>query len=49
MRRPDGRPAGGDRARLSYPYGEHGCPFPAQEAAEVIATAAIEVLPVRPH
>ncbi|MFF2044651.1 cytochrome P450 [Kitasatospora sp. NPDC058170] len=44
VRRPDGRPAEGNRAHLSYSYGEHGCPFPAQEAAEVIATMAIEVL-----
>ncbi|MFJ2868144.1 cytochrome P450 [Kitasatospora sp. NPDC087314] len=44
VRRPDGRPAEGNRAHMSYSYGEHGCPFPAQEAAEVIATTAIEVL-----
>ncbi|GHF74615.1 cytochrome P450 [Kitasatospora xanthocidica] len=44
VRQPDGRPAEGNRAHMSYSYGEHGCPFPAQEAAEVIATTAIEVL-----
>ncbi|MEU6233211.1 cytochrome P450 [Kitasatospora sp. NPDC047058] len=44
VRQPDGRPAEGNRAHLSYSHGEHGCPFPAQEAAEVIATTAIEVL-----
>ncbi len=44
VRQPDGRPAEGNRAYLSYSYGEHGCPFPAQEAAEVIATTAVEVL-----
>ncbi|WP_316527312.1 cytochrome P450 [Kitasatospora brasiliensis] len=44
VRQADGRPAEGNRAHLSYSYGEHGCPFPAQEAAEVIAGAAIEVL-----
>ncbi|MFG2821967.1 cytochrome P450 [Kitasatospora sp. NPDC048365] len=42
--RPDGRPAEGNRAYLSFSYGEHGCPYPAREAAEVIATTAIEVL-----
>ncbi len=44
VRQSDGRPAEGNRAYLSYSYGEHGCPFPAQEAAEVIATTAVEVL-----
>ncbi|MEV7023063.1 cytochrome P450 [Kitasatospora sp. NPDC093558] len=44
VRQPDGRPAEGNRAHMSYSYGEHGCPFPAQESAEVIATTAIEVL-----
>ncbi|MFH8384907.1 cytochrome P450 [Kitasatospora sp. NPDC018058] len=44
VRQADGRPAEGNRAHMSYSYGEHGCPFPAQEAAEVIATTAIEVL-----
>ncbi|WP_405361492.1 cytochrome P450 [Kitasatospora sp. NBC_00085] len=44
VRQPDGSPADGNRAHMSYSYGEHGCPFPAQEAAEVIATTAIEVL-----
>lgn len=44
VRAGDGRPVEGNRAHLSHSYGEHGCPFPAQEAAEVIATTAIEVL-----
>ncbi|MEV7601613.1 cytochrome P450 [Kitasatospora sp. NPDC089797] len=44
VREADGRPAEGNRAHMSYSYGEHGCPFPAQETAEVIATTAIEVL-----
>lgn len=44
VRQADGRPAEGNRAHLSYSHGEHGCPYPAQEAAEVIATTAIEVL-----
>ncbi|MER8186212.1 cytochrome P450 [Kitasatospora sp. NPDC094015] len=43
--RPDGgRPAEGNRAYLSFSYGDHGCPHAAAEAAEVIATTAIEVL-----
>ncbi|MEU8801626.1 cytochrome P450 [Spirillospora sp. NPDC048819] len=45
---PQVRPAdGGDignRAHLSFGHGEHGCPFPAPEHAEVIARTAIEVL-----
>ncbi|MGW4897987.1 cytochrome P450 [Kitasatospora sp. NPDC004240] len=44
VRREDGRPVEGNRAHLSHSYGDHGCPFPAREAAEVIATTAIEVL-----
>ncbi|KJS60753.1 cytochrome P450 [Streptomyces rubellomurinus] len=44
VRQADGRPAEGNRAHMSYSYGDHGCPYPAQEAAEVIATTAIEVL-----
>ncbi|MFI9274777.1 cytochrome P450 [Kitasatospora sp. NPDC052896] len=39
-----GAPAEGNRAYLSFSHGEHRCPFPAQEAAEVIAGTAIEVL-----
>lgn len=34
----------GNRAHLSFGQGEHGCPFPAPELAEVIARTAIEVL-----
>ncbi|MFI6447457.1 cytochrome P450 [Kitasatospora sp. NPDC050543] len=44
VRQAGGAPAEGNRAHMSFSYGEHGCPFPAQEAAEVIATTAIEVL-----
>ncbi|WP_354642554.1 cytochrome P450 [Kitasatospora camelliae] len=44
VRQEDGRPAEGNRAHLSFSAGEHGCPFPAREAAEVIAGTAIEVL-----
>lgn len=35
---------GGNNAFLSFGHGEHRCPFPAQEIAEVIARTAIEVL-----
>jgi cytochrome P450 len=35
---------GGNHAHLSFGHGEHRCPFPAQEIAEIIARAAIEVL-----
>ncbi|AUG79952.1 cytochrome P450 [Kitasatospora sp. MMS16-BH015] len=44
VRQPGGAPAEGNRAYLSFSYGPHSCPFPAQEAAEVIAATAIEVL-----
>ncbi|GAA2147700.1 cytochrome P450 [Kitasatospora kazusensis] len=44
VRQEDGTPAEGNRAYLSFSYGPHSCPFPAQESAEVIATTAIEVL-----
>lgn len=44
VRQADGSPAEGNRAHLSYSYGPHACPFPAQETAEVIAATAIEVL-----
>ncbi|MFE9427232.1 cytochrome P450 [Kitasatospora sp. NPDC006697] len=44
VRQADGSPPEGNRAHLSFSHGEHRCPFPAQEAAEVIAGTAIEVL-----
>ncbi|WP_329498482.1 cytochrome P450 [Kitasatospora herbaricolor] len=44
VRLADGAPAEGNRAHLSHSYGEHGCPSPAREVAEMIATTAIEVL-----
>ncbi|WP_441249990.1 cytochrome P450 [Kitasatospora sp. McL0602] len=44
VRQASGAPAEGNRAYLSFSYGPHSCPFPAQEAAEVIAATAIEVL-----
>lgn len=44
VRQDGGRPAEGNRAYLSFSHGEHGCPYPAREAAEVIANTAIEVL-----
>lgn len=34
----------GNQAHLSFSHGEHRCPAPAPELAEVIATAAVEVL-----
>ena len=34
----------GNRAHMSFGHGEHGCPFPAPEHAEVIAKVAVEVL-----
>ncbi|MPZ85252.1 MAG: cytochrome P450 [Actinophytocola sp.] len=36
--------AGGNRAQMSFGHGEHGCPYPAPELAEVIAKTSIEVL-----
>lgn len=42
--RPVSRADAGNRAHLSFGQGEHGCPFPAPELAEVIARRAIEVL-----
>lgn len=42
--RPEAGAATGNRAHLSFGHGEHGCPFPAPELAEVIARTAIEVL-----
>ncbi|MCU7822570.1 cytochrome P450 [Kitasatospora sp. DSM 101779] len=44
VRQDSGRPAEGNRAYLSFSAGDHGCPYPAREAAEVIANTAIEVL-----
>ncbi|MEE4545331.1 cytochrome P450 [Streptomyces sp. V4-01] len=39
-----GPAAAGNQAHLSFSHGEHGCPAPAPELAEAIATAAVEVL-----
>ncbi|GAA2748990.1 cytochrome P450 [Kitasatospora cinereorecta] len=44
VRQESGRPAENNRAYLSFSYGDHSCPYPAREAAEVIANTAIEVL-----
>ncbi|MFC4857127.1 cytochrome P450 [Actinophytocola glycyrrhizae] len=44
---PQVRPAGGavgNRAMMSFGHGEHGCPYPAPEIAEIIAKASVEVL-----
>ncbi|MHB9864593.1 cytochrome P450 [Streptomyces sp. YIM S03343] len=38
---------GGNNAHFSFGHGEHRCPFPAQEIAEVIARTGIEVVPDR--
>ncbi|MFE9170990.1 cytochrome P450 [Streptomyces kebangsaanensis] len=35
---------GGNSAHFSFGHGEHRCPFPAQEIAEVIARTGIEVI-----
>ncbi|MFI9244674.1 cytochrome P450 [Streptomyces sp. NPDC053086] len=35
---------GGNNAHFSFGHGEHRCPFPAQEIAEVIARTGIEVV-----
>ncbi|WP_369247392.1 cytochrome P450 [Streptomyces sp. R41] len=35
---------GGNKAHFSFGHGEHRCPFPAQEVAEVIARTGIEVV-----
>ncbi|MGW7415094.1 cytochrome P450 [Streptomyces sp. NPDC054863] len=35
---------GGNNAFFSFGHGEHRCPFPARETAEVIARTAVEVL-----
>ncbi|NBM20201.1 cytochrome P450 [Streptomyces sp. GC420] len=39
-----GRMRGGNNAFFSFGHGDHRCPFPAQEIAEVIARTGIEVL-----
>jgi cytochrome P450 len=36
--------SGINRAHMSFGHGEHGCPFPAPELAELIAKTAVEVL-----
>jgi cytochrome P450 len=36
--------AAGNRAMMSFGHGEHGCPYPAPELAEIIAKTSIEVL-----
>ncbi len=43
---PDFEEAGsdGNQAHMSFSHGEHACPYPAPEIAEVIAKAAVEVL-----
>jgi cytochrome P450 len=35
---------GMNRAHMSFGHGEHGCPYPAPELAEIIARTAVEVL-----
>jgi cytochrome P450 len=42
--RPDPQTSTGNQAYMSFSYGEHRCPYAAQEIAKVIAEAAIEVL-----
>lgn len=34
----------GNQAHMSFGHGEHGCPYPAPEVAEVIAKTTVEVL-----
>ncbi|MGB3438202.1 MAG: cytochrome P450 [Actinophytocola sp.] len=44
---PQVRPAEGavgNRAMMSFGHGEHGCPYPAPELAEIIAKSSVEVL-----
>lgn len=41
--RPDGGTVG-NRAMMSFGHGEHGCPYPAPELAEIIAKTSVEVL-----
>ena len=36
--------ASGNRAMTSFGHGEHGCPYPAPELAEIIAKTSVEVL-----
>jgi cytochrome P450 len=42
--RPDPHMSAGNQAYMSFSHGNHRCPYAAQEIAEVIAKAAIEVL-----
>ena len=42
--RPTDEGTAGNRAQMSFGHGEHGCPYPAPELAEVIARTSIEVL-----
>ncbi|MFD9110448.1 cytochrome P450 [Streptomyces bottropensis] len=42
--RTQGALTGGNNAHFSFGHGEHRCPFPAQETAEVIARTGIEVV-----
>jgi cytochrome P450 len=42
--RPASEVAVGNQAMMSFSYGEHRCPYPAPELAEVICQAAVEVL-----
>jgi cytochrome P450 len=42
--RPADGGAGGNRAMMSFGHGEHGCPYPAPELAEIIAKTSVEVL-----
>ncbi|OXM60892.1 cytochrome P450 [Amycolatopsis vastitatis] len=42
--RPLPQTSSGNQAYMSFSYGEHRCPYAAQEIAKVIAEAAIEVL-----
>jgi cytochrome P450 len=42
--RRDADGAAGNRAQMSFSHGEHGCPYPAPELAEVIAKTSVEVL-----
>jgi cytochrome P450 len=41
---PDGDGAVGNRAQMSFSHGEHACPYPAPELAQVIAETSVEVL-----
>lgn len=36
--------SGGNHAHMSFGHGEHGCPYPAPEIAEIIAKTTVEVL-----